>query len=64
MIAMHRWRMVLAFALISASVLIPPAAARDGEKAPPFTLKDLNGQTVSLSDLNGNIVVIHFAASW
>lgn len=35
-----------------------------GEQAPDFTLKDLKGNTVRLSDLEGNFVVMHFAASW
>lgn len=35
-----------------------------GEQAPDFSLKDLNGNTVRLSDLEGNFVIMHFAASW
>lgn len=33
-------------------------------EAPDFKLKDVNGQTVSLSDLKGKIVVLDFWAMW
>ncbi len=44
-----------------------------GDKAPPgpgdkpapsFTLRDLNGKTVSLSDFKGKVVVLDFWATW
>ena len=35
-----------------------------GEAAPLFTLEDLQGNTVALTDLQGKFVVIHFATSW
>jgi cytochrome oxidase Cu insertion factor (SCO1/SenC/PrrC family) len=35
-----------------------------GEPAPPFRLKDLEGRTLSLADLRGKLVVLHFGASW
>lgn len=34
------------------------------EIAPVFTLKDLSGNTISLSDLQGKIVIIDFWATW
>ncbi|WP_224483927.1 peroxiredoxin family protein [Robertkochia aurantiaca] len=33
-------------------------------KAPEFTLKDLDGNEISLSDFRGNYVVIHIATTW
>jgi peroxiredoxin len=33
-------------------------------KAPDFTAKDLNGNTIKLSDLKGKVVVLDFWASW
>lgn len=35
-----------------------------GELAPDFTLPDLKGETINLSELQGKIVVIHFATTW
>jgi peroxiredoxin len=35
-----------------------------GKKAPDFTLKDLNGNPVRLSDLRGKPVFINFWATW
>ena len=34
------------------------------ERAPNFTLKDLKGKTVHLSDFKGKVVVINFWATW
>ena len=33
-------------------------------KAPDFTLKDLNGKTVSLSTFRGKVVLLNFWATW
>ena len=35
-----------------------------GENALDFNLPDLNGEMISLSSLKGNIIVIHFGATW
>jgi len=36
-----------------------------GEPAPTFRLQDLlSGKTISLEDLRGRFVVLHFGASW
>ena len=35
-----------------------------GEPAPAFSLADLQGKTLSLADLRGRLVVLHFGASW
>ncbi len=35
-----------------------------GKPAPSFTLQDLNGKTVSLSDFKGKVVVLDFWATW
>ena len=61
--------------VILASVLIPsllitgcsksPAqGAEVGMRAPDFQLPNLDGQTVSLSELQGKLVMINFWASW
>ncbi len=35
-----------------------------GEKAPDFTLTDINGQARSLSSMRGKVVVVDFWATW
>ena len=39
-------------------------SAREGAQAPNFVLNTLAGETVSLSDLRGQVVVLNFWASW
>lgn len=39
-------------------------AAHRGKPAPDFELKDLDGNTVHLSDLRGKAVVLNFWATW
>ena len=41
-----------------------PVAAKEGSRAPDFTLQDLSGNSVKLSDFRGKIVVINFWATW
>ena len=35
-----------------------------GEAAPTFSLRDINGKQVSLSDFDGQVVLINFWATW
>ena len=35
-----------------------------GEMAPSFELSTIGGDTLSLTDLKGDFVVIHFGTSW
>ncbi|MCJ7516162.1 MAG: redoxin domain-containing protein [Dehalococcoidia bacterium] len=41
-----------------------PVAAKEGSRAPDFTLQDLNNNQVKLSDFRGKIVVVNFWATW
>lgn len=40
------------------------AVGGDNPPAPDFTLTDANGQSVTLSDLRGQVIMINFWASW
>lgn len=35
-----------------------------GQKAPDFTLKDINGNSVSLSSFKGHVILLNFWATW
>lgn len=39
-------------------------SANAGDPAPDFTLRDINGQSVSLSQFKGKVVVLAFWATW
>lgn len=46
-----------------------PAAQRAAEetalkKAPDFSLQDISGKTVRLSDYNGKVIILNFFATW
>lgn len=55
-------RVGLALALILTLAMATTAAA--GGKAADFTLKDVDGRNVSLSDYEGKVIVISFWATW
>lgn len=46
------------------SISKPQVGTLVGDKAPELSLKNLKGETVKLSDLEGKIVLIDFWASW
>jgi peroxiredoxin len=45
-------------------LLNPALAGEGGESAPDFTLPRDDGQSISLSELRGQVVMINFWASW
>lgn len=59
-------RMTLLRIVFAATVIVftPAAVFPQAVKAPQFTLKDVNGRTVQLSDYRGKVVLINFWATW
>jgi cytochrome c biogenesis protein CcmG/thiol:disulfide interchange protein DsbE len=61
---------VLSVALLLTSCTAPKretastGTAKKGKPAPDFVLKDVNGQTVKLSDFKGKVVLLNFWATW
>ena len=44
--------------------LAPPTGLAEGNRAPDFTLTTVDGETLQLSDLRGNIVLLNFWGTW
>ena len=57
---------VLAFAVAAFFVVgcSWSGAQQEGEKAPDFTLPDINGTSVTLSQYQGKVVILDFFADW
>jgi len=52
------------FAFLLVLVLAVAGTAAAGGKAPDFSLRDIDGRTVSLEDHGGKVIVISFWATW
>ena len=46
------------------SVLFGAGSGLAGESAPDFSLRDINGKTVTLSSYKGKVVLVNFWATW
>lgn len=61
-------RFIISFAIllvtITGCVSGPRSGMSPGDAAPPFTLLNLKGESVSLSDFSGKVILINFWASW
>jgi len=56
--------LVLIVAVFLAAGSAKTNAMEAGDKARDFSLTDLNGNKVSISDFNGKVVILDFFASW
>src|SRR5690349_1665651 len=45
-------------------VTVAGVAHTGQEKAPEFSLKDINGKSVTLADFSGKVVLLNFWATW
>ncbi|MDT8419678.1 MAG: TlpA disulfide reductase family protein [Desulfuromonadales bacterium] len=52
------------FVIVSLLLCGSSLALQENPKAPDFTLEDLQGNNVSLSDFKGKIVMVNFWATW
>ncbi len=50
--------------LVNAKAEMPGMSSQDYPDAPEFTLEDLKGSEISLSDLNGKVVMLNVWATW
>lgn len=57
---------ILIIGFVYAAVLLgkQSTAAQVGDIAPDFTLEDMNGNMISLSDFRGRFVIVNFFATW
>ena len=55
---------VSSLVLILALTFAVASTAAAGGKAPDFSLRDIDGRTVSLDDYSGKVIVISFWATW
>jgi len=55
---------IFALALFMLGACSQGSALEIGDKAPDFSLVDINGKMVSLSDFSGKAVILDFFASW
>jgi cytochrome c biogenesis protein CcmG/thiol:disulfide interchange protein DsbE len=65
---MSGWRFAKSFTVVLALLLLGACsngrATEVGEKAVSFTLNDINGNRVNLSDYSGRVVILDFFADW
>ncbi len=50
--------------MLIVAVFLGGADAHAGEAAPDFTLRDIDGKEVKLSDYKGKVVMVNFWATW
>ena len=53
---------ILAFCVIS--VCSETSALEVGDKAPEFSLPNVDGEMIGLSDFKGNVIILDFFATW
>ena len=64
----RRLQPLLLAPLLGASLLTTHAEPLDqpmiGQPAPSFRLRSVDGKTLSLEEMRGRFIVLHFGASW
>jgi peroxiredoxin len=57
-------RFLVALIFVALSCATSGPAERSGARATEFSLRDIDGKTVRLSDYRGSVVVVNFWATW
>ncbi|MDD5136710.1 MAG: TlpA disulfide reductase family protein [Candidatus Omnitrophica bacterium] len=61
----HLGKYLMVFIVLASLVSCSQSSAIEvGQAAPDFTLKDMDGQSASLSDFKGKAMILNFFASW
>ncbi|MFO7768052.1 MAG: TlpA disulfide reductase family protein [bacterium] len=55
---------LVALTLLTTALAVPAAAQQPGEPAPALEVTTLEGETLTLADLEGQVVVLDFWATW
>lgn len=58
------WKSVILGIALMAGGWFMETSAMAGDNAPSFSLRDMNGQQVNLSDYDGKVVLVNFWATW
>lgn len=63
-VLVRAWRAAILILALAAALPAAAANVKVGDPAPPFTVTTFGGDTVSLEDLKGQVVVLNYWATW
>jgi peroxiredoxin len=57
-------KLVLLALIVLATAALANPELMEGKKAPNFTVKDVDGNSISLKDYEGKTLILNFWATW